>query len=83
MINASASLAELEALLRPPLVASKVAQANRALVSIARNVGDGRIANLTMKLMSAVHASNEGAVALLFAQLRAARAETEKSLRQL
>ena len=33
--------------------------------------------------MSAVHASNEGAVALLFAQLRAALAETEKSLRQL
>jgi hypothetical protein len=47
-----ARLAEVEALLRPPLLPEQVERANHLLVTTARHVGDGRVANLAMRVMS-------------------------------
>lgn len=50
-----AELAHIESLLRPPLMPAQFDQANSAIVSIARNAPQGRISNVAMQLMSAVH----------------------------
>jgi hypothetical protein len=52
-----ARVAEIEALLRPPLAPEQVERANRLIVSTARQAPDGRVANLAMRLMSAVQES--------------------------
>jgi hypothetical protein len=73
-----ASLAEIEALLRLPLVAAQVDRACRLIVAMARNAPDGRISNLAMRLMSLLHemredkTSGEGMIAVTLARLRAA-----------
>lgn len=68
------TLAEIERLLRPPLVREQVERANRLAVSIARDAPHGRVANLAMQLMSVVHepGRDEALVALAVARLRAA-----------
>lgn len=70
-------VAELEALLRLPLIAADVEKANSIAVGIARNAADGRVANLAMKLLSAAHSAKDDEVTLLLAQLRAALADEE------
>jgi hypothetical protein len=73
-----ASLAEIEALLRLPLVAAQVERANRLIVAMARSAPDGRVANLAMRLMSTLHelredkTSGAGLIAVILARLRAA-----------
>jgi hypothetical protein len=52
-------MAEVERLLRQPLVPSQAARANALLVAVARDAPEGRIANLAMRLMSAVHEARE------------------------
>jgi hypothetical protein len=72
-----AQVAELEALLRQPLIAPHVAKANALAVAIARHARDGRVANLAMQLVSAVHEAKSDAegethpVAVALARLRA------------
>ena len=77
--NPRVTLARIEALLRPPLLAHQLDEASRALVSIARHAERGRVANLAMQLMSAVQESNEERLALLLAQLRSTLEETAQS----
>jgi hypothetical protein len=78
-------VAEIERLLQRPLLAEQINQANRLLVALARHAPQGRVANLAMRLMSAVHddASNRAEaqeVSVLLARLRAA-AEEDQSAR--
>jgi hypothetical protein len=76
-----AELAEIEGLLRQPLVPTQAERANALLVSIARNAPDGRISNLAMRLMSSVHEARDSAapdehqIDVMLARLRAALAE--------
>jgi hypothetical protein len=73
-----ASLAEIEALLRLPLVPAQVECANRLIVVMARSAPDGRISNLAMRLMSTLHelredkTAGEGLIPVILARLRAA-----------
>ena len=73
-----ASLAEIEALLRLPLVPAQVERANRLIVVLARNAPDGRVPNIAMRLMSTLHemrddkTSGEGLIPVILARLRAA-----------
>lgn len=50
-----ARFAEVEELLKPPLVPAQVERAKVAAVWIARHAPHGRVANLAMQLMSALH----------------------------
>jgi hypothetical protein len=50
-------VAQIEALLRPPLLPDQVERANRLIVTTARQAPDGRVANLAMRLMSIVQES--------------------------
>ena len=52
-------IAEIEALLRPPLLAEQVERANRLIVSTARQAPDGRVANLAMRLMTVVQEAKD------------------------
>lgn len=74
---------ELEVLLRPPRAPAQVRRANSLLVWIARHALHGRVANLAMRLMSAVHDARDNAddqqIALLTARLRAALEESSVS----
>ena len=79
-----AHLAELESLLRLPLIAPHVVKANALAVAIARQSRNGHVANLAMQLISAVHeARGDGAqihrVSVALARLRAAVEETGPS----
>jgi hypothetical protein len=83
-LNPTQRLDEIEKLLRPPLLTQQLQRANQMLVSIARNAPQGRVANLSMQLMSALHESEAPqelpeVVPLLLAQLRAALSEAEKA----
>jgi hypothetical protein len=74
-------VAEIEDLLRPPLAPAQVRRANSLLLSIARSASQGRVANVAMRLMSAVHdARGDGSpedaqIQMLTARLRAALEE--------
>jgi hypothetical protein len=79
-------LAELEKALNPPLLDSQIELANRLLVSIARQASEGRVANLAMRMLSAVHdarasTSDERQIDLMLAQLRAAVAEQDNQVK--
>jgi hypothetical protein len=79
-----ARLAEVEDLLKPPLLPEQVARAKADAVWIARHAPQGRIANLAMQLMSALHESQgldeiPGGFRLALARLRAAFEETASS----
>lgn len=54
-LDPRAALDEIERLLGAPLVAPQVKRANTLAVSLARSAPQGRIANLAMQLVSAVH----------------------------
>jgi hypothetical protein len=76
-------LVEVEDLLRPPLLPTQVDRAKAGAVWIARHAPQGRIANLAMQLMSALHESQSidevpGGFRLALARLRAALEESAK-----
>lgn len=77
-------LRELESLLSPPLIEPHVQKANSIAVGIARRASQGRIANLSMQLVSVVHdAAHEGEVDagkidVALGRLRAAVEEAEQ-----
>jgi hypothetical protein len=52
-------LREIERLLKVPLVAPQVSRANSLAVALARSAPQGRIANLAMQLVSAVHEARD------------------------
>jgi hypothetical protein len=72
------TVAELEKLLSAPLLPLQAERASRLLVSIARHAPRGRVANLAMQLMSALHESRYEVVEPFLAQLRAAMEEATK-----
>jgi len=72
-----ARFAELEKLLTPPWIAEQVDRAKADAVWIARHAPQGRVANLAMQLMSALHESTgteevPGGYRMALARLRAA-----------
>jgi hypothetical protein len=72
---------EVEEMLKPPLVSSQLERAKSAALFIARNTPSGRIANLAMQLMSALHERRgyddvPGGYRMALARLRAALAQT-------
>ena len=79
------TLAQIERLLRPPLVPAQVERANRLAVSLARDAANGRVANLAMQLMSVVleagqdNNADEARLALAVARLRAALSEAPQA----
>lgn len=79
-----ARMSEIDALLKPPFVASQLERASALMVSIARAAPQGRLSNMAMRLMSAVHdarsrgAGDDGEIQVLLARLRAAVEETER-----
>jgi uncharacterized protein with von Willebrand factor type A (vWA) domain len=78
----AACVAELEALLQPPLVAAQVERANRLMVRLAREAPHGQVSNLAMRLMSAVQEAgggDEAAVRAGLARLRAALEEPKRA----
>jgi hypothetical protein len=79
-----AQLAELELLLSPPLVTPQLDKAATLAVALARHARQGRVANLAMQLVSAVHEARSQSLAetqrvsLALARLRAAVEEAER-----
>jgi hypothetical protein len=75
-------VAELESLLRLPLIEPHVQKANGLAVAIARRARQGRVANLAMQLLSAVHETRAQSepemrkVNLALARLRSALEES-------
>ena len=72
-----ARFAELEKLLTPPLLPEQVDRAKAGAVWIARHASQGRVANLAMQLMSALHETTgseeiPGGFRMALARLRAA-----------
>ena len=79
-----ARFAEVDRLLTPPLLPAQVEQAKAAAVWIARHASQGRIANLAMQLMSALHETRgteeiPGGFRMALARLRAALHESENA----
>ena len=79
-----ARLAEVEDLLNPPLLPAQVERAKAGAVWIARHAPQGRVANLAMQLMSALHESQSideipGGFRMALARLRAAFEETAQA----
>ena len=78
-------VAELESLLRLPLIEPQVEKASRLALAIARHARQGRVANLAMQLLSAVYEANgqgepdERRLSVALARLRAAVEELEQS----
>jgi hypothetical protein len=77
-------VAELESLLRLPLIEPHVEKASRLAVAIARHAPQGRVANLAMQLLSEVHeARREGEgdarrISVALERLRAALEASER-----
>lgn len=76
-----ARFAEVDRLLTPPLLPAQVDQAKAAAVWIARHAPHGRVANLAMQLMSALHETRgteeiPGGFRMALARLRAALEES-------
>jgi hypothetical protein len=80
-----ARMTQIEQLLRPPLVETQAEEANRLAVTLARHAPHGRVANLAMQLMSAIHeakageGAGAGPIALVLVRLRQAVEETAAS----
>lgn len=78
-----AKLGEIEALLRFPLSPPEVDRVNTLAIAVARSAPHGRVANLSMRLLSALHESHDGGddegVRMILARLRAAVEETAGS----
>ena len=83
MAELGARLSEVEDLLRLPLLPEQVARANRLVVEIARSAPHGRISNLAMRLMSAIHETRNGgdgqSIRLMVARLRSGIEDAAKS----
>ena len=76
-------VAELESLLFAPRNGSHVEKVNTLALQIARNAPDGRVANLAMRLMSAVHEARPHEPAEQVSQgLATLRAAVEEVLRE-
>ena len=72
-----AKVAEMEELVRPPLLPSQLGRVHGVALSIARNTADDAIADLAIRLLSAVHDARSAgeiadsrAIELLVARLR-------------
>lgn len=79
-----AQLAEVETLLEPPLLPGHVERAGQHMISIAREAPHGRVANLAMRLMSALLESRGAdelppSVLAELARLRAAVDEAQRA----
>jgi hypothetical protein len=79
-----ARFAEVDRLLTPPLLPAQVDRAKAAAVWIARHAPHGRVANLAMQLMSALHETRgteeiPGGFRMALARLRAALQEIENA----
>ncbi len=79
-----AHFAEVDRLLTPPLLQTQVEQAKATAVWIARHAPHGRVANLAMQLMSALHETRgteeiPGGFRMALARLRAALQEIENA----
>jgi len=79
-----ARFADVEGLLTPPLVPAQVDRAKAGAVWIARHAPHGRIANLAMQLMSALHETRgteeiPGGFRMALARLRAALQDVENA----
>jgi hypothetical protein len=75
---------ELQELLKAPLIPVQVERAKKLAVSMARDAPQGRVANLAMQLISALHGTNgmediPGGFRLALARLSAAVADGEKA----
>jgi hypothetical protein len=73
-------LDEVDEMLKPPLIPAQVERAKSAALFIARRAPQGRVANLAMQLMSALHESPAladvpGSYRMALARLRAALEE--------
>lgn len=78
----AAQVAEVEKMLRPPLLPEQFEKCTRLLVAVARQAPDGRIANTAMNLMTAVERArsdggHDSEIPALMARLRAALEDTE------
>jgi hypothetical protein len=76
-----ARVAEIEALLRPPLLPDQMERANHLIVATARQAPEGPVANLAMQLMSIVQESRgrdemSAGLRLALTRLRTAVGET-------
>jgi hypothetical protein len=86
-VDPFALFAEMERLLRPPLVGAQVNRANSLAVSLARSAPHGRVANLAMQLISAAYQAREepapqfDRVRLALAELRVALEEQKANNR--
>jgi hypothetical protein len=79
-----ARFAEVDRLLTPPLLQTQVEQAKSGAVWIARHAPHGRVANLAMQLMSALHETRgtediPGGFRMALARLRAALQDIENA----
>jgi hypothetical protein len=79
-----ARLTEVEGLLIPPLLPAQIERAKAGAVWIARHAPNGRVANLAMQLMSALHETRgteeiPGGFRMALARLRAALHECENA----
>ena len=79
-----ARLTEVEGLLAPPLLPTQVERAKAGAVWIARHAPHGRVANLAMQLMSALHETRgteeiPGGFRMALARLRAALQDIENA----
>jgi hypothetical protein len=79
-----ARLTEVEGLLAPPLLPAQVERAKAGAVWIARHAPHGRVANLAMQLMSALHETRgteeiPGGFRMALARLRAALQDIENA----
>lgn len=79
-----ARLNEVEGLLMPPLLPAQVERAKAGAVWIARHAPHGRVANLAMQLMSALHETRgteeiPGGFRMALARLRAALHDRENA----
>jgi hypothetical protein len=73
-------LAEMEEILKPPVLPAQLERAKSAALFIARHTPHGRVSNLAMQLMSALHESRgyqdvPGGYRMALARLRAALEE--------
>ena len=77
-------LAEIEKTLQPPLLPEQLERTNRLLVSMARNAPQGRVANMAMRLMSALEdmrtagGIDDRQIALLLGRLRGALDDAQR-----
>jgi hypothetical protein len=78
-------IAEIERLLTPPFVSNQLERASALMVSIARGATHGRVSNMAMRLMSAVHdarardAADDDQVRTMLARLHTAVEEAENA----